>query len=387
MRRSAQRPNCHGLDARSGCLVVDSRFSCITVIIHGTSACPPALSGSNWNAPTVPIDQPSDRRLLSAIEGFFAARRTLKDSPHTTAAYRRDLAAITTIIAANREVDEMDLTIDDLSASILRDGFGSFATGHARSSISRCWSTWNQFLTCLVGDGLLAGNPMAAVPRPRRVKGSPKPLLGEDTPERLLSSAVVPRPNAQNPWPERDLAVLSTLLLTGLRSSELLAMQIGSISGTAGERRIRVLGKGDKSRSVPIEDELDQVIDVYLQTRRAKFPSERLGAKSAMFVDVRGTPLQRGGLQYLVEMSTRAAGVGDRRSPGALVHALRHTFATRLADDGATASEIMSLLGHASLNTSQVYIDATAVEQRRSAAANRTYRALQSLGDESHGSL
>jgi site-specific recombinase XerD len=76
-------------------------------------------------------------------------------------------------------------------------------------------------------------------------------------------------------------------------------------------------------------------------------------------------------------MALPAAGVNDRRSPGALVHALRHTFATRLADDGATASEIMALLGHASLTTSQAYIDATATEQRRSAAANRTYRALQ----------
>jgi hypothetical protein len=77
-----------------------------------------------------------------------------------------------------------------------------------------------------------------------------------------------------------------------------------------------------------------------------------------LFVDASGITLQRGGLQYLVETAMRAAGVGDRRSPGALVHALRHTYATRLADDGATASEIMALLGHASLTTSQAYIDA-----------------------------
>ncbi len=62
-----------------------------------------------------------------------------------------------------------------------------------------------------------------------------------------------------------------------------------------------------------------------------------------------------------------------------LVDALRHTYATRLADDGATASEIMALLGHASLTTSQAYIDSTAVEQRRSAAANRTYRAIDGI--------
>lgn len=151
------------------------------------------------------------------------------------------------------------------------------------------------------------------------------------------------------------------------------------MTGAAGERRIHVIGKGGKARSVPIEDALDGVISSYLRSRQTWFPAKRIGTKSPLFVDARGEPLHRGGLQYLVEMALRAAGVSDRRSPGALVHALRHTYATRVADDGATASEIMALLGHASLTTSQAYIDATAAEQRRSAAANRTYRVLDSL--------
>jgi len=83
----------------------------------------------------------------------------------------------------------------------------------------------------------------------------------------------------------------------------------------------------------------------------------------------------------LVGTTLRWAGLNDRRARGALVHALRHTFATRLAEDGATATEIMNLLGHASLTTSQAYIDATAREQREAARANRTYRALAELTD------
>lgn len=316
---------------------------------------------------------------MPAIELFFAARRTLKDSPHTTAAYRRDLSVITSIIATSDGVADAEVRLDHLSAAVLRDAFGTFAGEHAKASIARCWSTWNQFLNFLVGDGMLAGNPMAAVPRPRRTRNAPKPLHGEDTPETLLRSAALPRRNARDPWPERDLAVLATLLLSGLRSAELLSLQLSSLTGRPGERRIHVLGKGSKARSIPIEDSLDSVVNAYLASRRCRFPSKRLGIGSALFVDGSGEPLQRGGLQYLVEMALRAAGVGDRRSPGALVHALRHTYATRLADDGATASEIMALLGHASLTTSQAYIDATAVEQRRSAAANRTYRALDGL--------
>jgi len=83
----------------------------------------------------------------------------------------------------------------------------------------------------------------------------------------------------------------------------------------------------------------------------------------------------------LVGTTLRWAGLNDRRARGALVHALRHTFATLLAEDGATATEIMNLLGHASLTTSQAYIDATAREQREAARANRTYRALAELTD------
>ena len=310
------------------------------------------------------------------VEQFFAARRSMKDSPHTTAAYRRDLAAILALIDGDRDGH---VSVEQFTAPVLRDAFGAFAGTHAKASITRCWSTWNQFLTFLVGEGVLAGNAMAAVPRPRRRPGVPKPLQGEDTPEVLLRAATQPRANARNPWPERDLAVLATLLLSGLRSAELLSLTVASMTGSPGERRIRVIGKGGKPRSVPVEDALDDVITSYLASRRVRFPATRIGARSALFVDTRGEPLQRGGLRYLVDQAMRAAGVGDRRSPGALVHALRHTYATRLADDGATASEIMALLGHASLTTSQAYIDSTAAEQRRSAAANRTYRAIDGI--------
>lgn len=139
--------------------------------------------------------------MVTLIDKFFAARRPLKDSPHTTEAYRRDLSAITSALAALADVDVADVTVDQLSAQAVRDAFGAFSSCHAKTSISRCWSTWNQFFTFLVGDGVLPGNPMPAVPRPRRVRSAPKPLQGEDTPETLLRSAALPRPGAATPGP------------------------------------------------------------------------------------------------------------------------------------------------------------------------------------------
>lgn len=322
-------------------------------------------------------------KFAAAAEEFFAARRVKKDSPHTTAAYRRDLAAIAALVAEASAISVDELHVDQFTARALRDAFGTFAETHAKASIGRCWSTWNQFLNFLVGEGALVGNAMAAVSRPRESKRAPKPLIGEQTPETLLRSATVARTNARNPWPERDVAVLATLLVTGIRSNELLSLQCGSLSGRAGEQRLQVIGKGDKPRSVPVEDSLVVLIDTYVTTRKTRFPSWRRGPRSPLFVDLHGEPLRRGGLRYLVDTAMRQAGVGDQRHPGALVHAMRHTFATRLAEDGASAAEIMKLLGHASLNTSQLYIDATAVERRLSASANRTYGVVKTLGTTS----
>jgi integrase/recombinase XerD len=208
---------------------------------------------------------------------------------------------------------------------------------------------------------------------------TPKPLQGEDAPGQLLSTTAAGTRRARYPWPERDLAFLATALLAGLRLSELLSLSLGSIDGRPGERRINVMGKGRKERTVPIEEPLQELIDTYMATRRERFPGVKLTPKSPLFVDRRGDRLKRGGAYYLVERSYQAAGLTNRVPAGAMVHALRHTYATRLAEDGASATEIQALLGHESLNTSQGYIDATANATRQAARANRTYRVVSQL--------
>ena len=316
--------------------------------------------------------------LLDAIAAFFMARKPRKDSPHTTAAYQRDLDTVARLCAVHVGAPVEELALPQLDVAVLRAAFADYADARAKTSISRAWSTWNQFFAFCVSDGRIAGNPMAGVARPRVPRRAPKPLRGEDTPERLLA-AVSQRRDGRDPWPERDLAVLATLLLTGVRSAELLGLTLSSLVGPAGDRRLHVVGKGGKSRSIPVEKPLESVLEAYLASRRRRFPTSRAGAAAPLFVDRRNEALQRGGLQYLVRTNLRSAGLNDRRASGALVHALRHTYATRLAEDGASASEIMALLGHVSITTSQSYIDATAREQRAAAGANRTYRVVREL--------
>lgn len=326
-------------------------------------------------------EEPQGRRVMDAVEDFLAARAAAKPSPHTLAAYRRDLEGVLACAARGREAEQVEVA--ELSGGALRRAFAVFAEQRAASSVTRAWSTWNQFFRFLVAEGLIEGNPMAAVPRPRHRRPDPKPLLGEDTPERLLEALALGCRRARDPWPERDLAVLALALLTGLRSAELLALRVDSISGRPGERRLRVEGKGATTRSLPIEAPLEALVEEYLRTRRVRFGPVRGG--DALLVDNRGAGLRRGGLQYLVRQCYRHAGVGDRVARGTLVHALRHTFATRLAEDGASVAEIMRLLGHASLASSQSYIAVSDAAQREAARSNRTYGVVRRLAQERSG--
>lgn len=335
---------------------------------------PPATDTSSEQAPSSTSDL-----FTTAVSDFFLSRAPRKDSPHTTLAYQGDLKAIADLCAQHLQQDTGEIRLDQLTAPVLRVAFGGFASLHAKTTISRAWSTWNQFFSFCVSDGRAPGNPMAGVARPRVPRRAPKPLRGEDTPERLLASVASGAREGRDPWPERDLAVLATLLLTGVRSAELLSLTMSSLVGPTGDRRLHVVGKGGKSRSVPVEPPLESALDRYLANRRTRFGTRRFAPDDAFFIDRRGEPLRRGGLQYLVKTSLRWAGLSDRRSHGALVHALRHTYATRLAEHGASASEIMALLGHASIVTSQSYIDATAREQRSAAGANRTYHVMRDI--------
>jgi site-specific recombinase XerD len=302
---------------------------------------------------------------------FLAARAVRKPSVHTLQAYRRDLE----LIAGLMETEPV--TLGDLSPRLLRSAFARFAAERSPASVARAWSSWNAFCTFLVTEQIMPGNPMPGVDKPKLPTHSPKPLRGDDTPERLLDAVSRPDDRQRDPWPERDLAVMALALCAGLRLSELLALTVGSVMGRDGERWVEVAGKGGRPRSVPIEPELDAVIGRYVDSRRVRFG--RAAKDEALLVDRQGGALKRGGLQYLVQSCYRRAGVMDRVPRGAQLHALRHTFATRLAEDGANASEIMRLLGHASLATTQGYIDVTAAQQRAAVRANRTNRALRDI--------
>ena len=333
--------------------------------------------------------------VADAIDGWFLARAPRKDSPHTRAAYERDLAAICQAVATHlgRPVDE--LRVEDLTLRVLRNAFATWSVGRAPATVRRAHSTWSGFFEHLVSEEYLAGSPMPGVGKPKAPRRLPK-AFAEDDAARIVQVLTDSSVRRRDPWPELDAAVVLTTLVTGVRAAELLAVNVGDVTRASGNERIKVLGKGEAERSIPVEPALLDVLGAYLDSRRKRFPesARQRGVttpedpwswwrKSApLFVDRAGERMQIGSLQYLVELVYRDAGVNASRARGALVHALRHTAATRLVERGATAVELMDFLGHRSLSTSQGYLSATAASVRAAAARSPVYGLLQARADE-----
>lgn len=327
--------------------------------------------------------------LDAAMESFLTAFRASKPSPHTVRAYRNDLTGIAQLLAQSLDCDTADLMTANLTGRNLRSAFALFADTHAKTSTSRAWSTWNRLCDHLVVDDIMAGNPMAAVGKPKVARTAPQSFSEADITRLLevLKNGQIP---ARNPWPIRDYAVITTLAVTGLRASEVIELTLGDVEGKPGERQIAVRhGKGDKYRAVPVDPRLDDLLTTYLEDRWRRFPPRRRKTPSptpdpwsaasrttALFAGSSGEPLTVGQLSYLVTKAYTTAGINSHRPPGALIHALRHTFATRLIENGVSAVELMGLLGHASLQTTQRYVATRPDHLRSAVAANPAYRHL-----------
>ena len=316
----------------------------------------------------------------------FAVR---KPSPNTTSAYRRDLTGIGRRLATAQQVPFEAITLANLTKLPLREAFASWAGDHAAGSIRRAWSAWNSFFDFLVAEDLVEGNPMATVTPPRNQRGSAKVIPGDDVAGRLLTTAATFDVTARTPWPSRDVALISTFLVTGVRLSEACDLNLGSLDGPQGARRLAVVGKGGKPRTIPVEGVFEELLDVYLKERSQRFPRQRLdNPMTALIVRAdNGERPSRQQVQYWVDRLYRRAGIRARVPRGALVHALRHTFATSALDNGVDVVELQELLGHSSLDTTRRYLDTTAQQLRHAIASHPAQAALRRFAATNNGSV
>jgi len=216
-----------------------------------------------------------------------------------------------------------------------RDGLG------ARSR-ARLLSTIRGFHRHCCESGLCPHDPTAELPGPRPPRKLPRVLSQEEV-ERILTAPAATREELR----QRDIAMLELLYGSGLRASELCALAVRSID--AENRTLRVVGKGDKERVVPVGDYAAEAVERYRGDGREVLLKGR--AREELFLNARGGALSRVGLWKVLQRHATSCGLDGRVGP----HTLRHSFATHLLHGGADLRAVQEMLGHSDIRTTEIY--------------------------------
>jgi integrase/recombinase XerC len=254
-------------------------------------------------------------------------------SQNTIDAYRRDLSQFTTMchrLGVHR--------LEGVGRRIVRRFLAQLTTlKYSRRSVARKASSVRAFLEDAARRGAITSNPAAGIPQPKRPGTLPKAIPAR-TLQRFLDDL-----DGSEPVDLRDRALLEVLYGTGLRVSELSAMTTADVDGTV---FVRVRGKGDKERAVPIGNQARQATERYVEAGRPALLGPDSG--DALWLGVRGGRLDPRGIRRVVR---------DRL--GTFPHALRHSYATHLLERGADLRSVQDLLGHSELATTQIYTAVT----------------------------
>lgn len=226
--------------------------------------------------------------------------------------------------------------------------------GDAKTTLARIASSLRGFGGWLVHAGILSANPAAGLQTPKTSRTLPRVLRGDQA-NQMLDQA---RQNAQRvdaaPKDIRDWVMLELLYATGIRVSELTGADVEDIGGGAdpSARTLRVVGKGRKTRIVPFGPTVEGALWEWLRVRPLMLHSKEGAApsSSALFLGVRGNRIDVRQVRALVHQATAGAGV-----PEIAPHGIRHSAATAILDGGADLRVVQELLGHSSLNTTQIY--------------------------------
>jgi len=268
-------------------------------------------------------------------------------SANTVEAYRRDIRQFVGFLAIeHHRLPDMDqllaLQARDVRAFLAarrNDGVGS-------RSLARTLSALRMFFRFLERRGYGKNDAIRAVALPKLPHSVPKPLTAPKA-TALIESADIARPDAPDWIVARDTAVLALLYGSGLRISEALSLARKD-APVKGRDMLRVRGKGDKTRVVPVLPIVREAVERYLALCPIK-----LGSDDPLFVGARGGRLSPRIIQLVIARARGALGLPETATP----HALRHSFATHLLGAGADLRAIQELLGHASLSTTQGYTE------------------------------
>jgi integrase/recombinase XerC len=276
-----------------------------------------------------------------ALEAFLTELDSVRRaSPHTLAAYRRDIMRVLDRVAGpDQPVPPAEWTRDRLESELRI----LYRTQHAASSAARALAAWRSFSKFCLRRGVIDRDPARAIAFPRLPKRLPRTLPSQD-----LGKAL-DRLTGDDPSTLRDRAMLELAYSSGLRLSELVGLDRKDLD--RGTRLVRVRGKGRRERIVPVGERALEAVSRYMVVVDSAPVARGKGAERPMFLNARGGRLSGRSFQNVVRRRLAEVAPGLGVSP----HALRHSFASHLLDRGADLRAIQELLGHRSLATTQVY--------------------------------
>ncbi|EKQ22072.1 tyrosine recombinase [Lacticaseibacillus paracasei] len=211
----------------------------------------------------------------------------------------------------------------------------------APASVSRMISALRKFYRFLLREGAISADPMTKIDTPKRVQHLPATLSSQEV------DALMAKPDTDKPLGLRDRAIFELMYATGLRVSEVVDLRLDQLH--LAMNLLQVTGKGDKERLVPISPQATQWVDRYLQEARPKL-LKRVQPKN-VFVNFHGGPMTRQGIWKNLKAYIASIGIEKDVTP----HTLRHSFATRLLENGADLRVVQELLGHSDISTTQIY--------------------------------
>ena len=257
-------------------------------------------------------------------------------SAHTVSAYENDLNDFTSYLEKEFKVEN----IANVNHKIIRYWMATLLDGGIKArSVNRKISTLKTYYKFLLKNEIVTKNPTLKIINPKTEKKLPE-FAGEKEMENLYNKI----PFANNFEGLRNKLIITLFYTTGIRRAELIGLTLNDID--IYNMQIKVLGKGNKQRSIPITRELVDLYKNYLSLRLAQTP-----ACNNVFITSKGNAIYEGLVYNIVTKTLGSVTSQQKKSP----HVLRHTFATHMLDNGADLNSIKEILGHANLSATQVY--------------------------------
>jgi len=276
------------------------------------------------------------RSVLGIYIGQFRDHLALERrlSAHTVRAYGDDLKQYDRFLSGNRFRDVAAIRPADVEFYVTRAGW-------AAATVARKIAALRAFHEFLRRRGVPGENPVLQVRPPQRPRPLPDVLDVEQV------AALLRAPRGEEPQAVRDRALLELAYATGLRASELIKLRLEEVD--LEERLVRCTGKRSRERIVPYGMEAHRALERYLDAARPHFLRDR--GERSMFLTRLGRPFTRMGYWKLLRGHARAAGIEQTVSP----HTLRHSCATHLLEGGCDLRVVQEILGHRSIETTQIY--------------------------------